>query len=166
MGAEISKWIAFVLGAMILQTTIVPMIGVLGVRPDLVILALFFLSVRFGMLTGIWAGFAIGLMQDVYAPSQMLGQASLAGTIIGGFFGFFNDRTMRIDAPMKALIILSGILAHDIIFHGVQLMRLGQNLSSLPITLITRSLPSAIYSVALSAAIYFYVNAIRPNLRR
>ena len=166
MGSEIVKWVVAILGAMILQTTIVPLIGIFGIRPDLVILALFFLSVRFGMMAGIWAGFMIGLMQDVYAPSQMVGQAALAGTIIGAFFGFFNDRTMRIDAPMKAVIIFSGILVHEIIFHSAQLLRLGQGLSSLPMTLITRSLPSALYSIFISAAIYFYMTAIRPNLRR
>lgn len=166
MVPELIKWIGFVLGALLLQTTLVPSVEILGVRPDLTLLVLFFVSVRFGIMPGIWVGFALGLAQDVYAASPMLGQAALAKTLCGAFFGFFNERTMRTDALVKAGIIFAGFFIHDALFHGTQLVHLAHPLSTLPLILLARTLPAALFSLVLAAVVYAYITVIRPNLRR
>ena len=165
MASEILKWFGIVLGALLLQTTLVPSVEILGVRPDLTLLILFFVSVRFGIMPGIWIGFALGLAQDVYAASPLLGQAALAKTLCGAVFGFFNERTMRTDALVKAGIIFAGFFIHDALFHGTELVHLGHSLSALPLILLARTLPAALYSLVLASLVYIYLTVIRPNLR-
>ena len=111
-----------------LQTSFVPVISVAGIGPDLPLIALFFFSIKYGMMPGIFVGFFLGLGLDLYSPS-LLGQNALAATMTGAFIGFFNERTMRTDALIKSALLLVAFIIHDATFLFVQILKLGGPLS-------------------------------------
>jgi len=58
-------------GALLLQQTLVRWIAIGHVRPDLTLIALTFVALRRGSIAGLYAGLALGLIQDVYAVASL-----------------------------------------------------------------------------------------------
>lgn len=165
MSSAIIKWFVIFSVALIVQTTVVPTISINGIMPDLILIALFALSIQFGQLSGIFTGFILGLFMDVYSPS-LLGQNALSNTIIGAFFGFFNEKMMRIDPIMKVFVLILGIFAHDAIFVGVRLVENGDPMTYLVQELLTRTFPRAFYTTIFLFLIFAWNNIVKPNFRR
>jgi rod shape-determining protein MreD len=103
----------------LLQTTILGKIAIRGVRPDLAMLVLVFVSMRRGSMVGQVSGFASGFLEDLMNVSP-LGFHSLLRTVIGFLYGllsgnvFIDPFLMPIVLAVVATIlkgILSGILS-------------------------------------------------------
>ncbi len=62
--------------AVVAQTTLVPVLNVAGVAPDLVFLLVIFIALRRQTTLGLWMAFGLGLLQDV-AGGGLLGQNAL-----------------------------------------------------------------------------------------
>ncbi len=159
------KWFAVFVVCLILQTTLVPMLAVYGAQPDLIIVVLFFLCLKHGVLPGVYTGFFLGLSLDLYSP-LMLGQHALAKTVIGFFMGLFNEKMMRIDPLVKVIILAVGLIVHDILFSGAELLKHGNSLVALFPELFTYTLPRIVYTILLIFIIQFWNNTIQPNLKR
>ena len=86
MRTNILKWAGIFLLCVVLQTTVVPLIGLSGITPDLLMVALFFFALKTGQMTAVWVGFFLGLGQDLFSTS-ILGQNALSKTIAGYFAG-------------------------------------------------------------------------------
>jgi rod shape-determining protein MreD len=149
------KWPLLFVVCFILQTSFVPSIAVFGVKPDLLMVLLFFFSIRYGSLPGLLVGFSLGLAQDLYAPA-LLGQTALAKTIIGACSGLFNEKIMRTDAFVKAIILFLMFLVHDSIFSIILLMKNAHHLTALFPELALRTVPRAFYSVIIAALFYVW----------
>ena len=165
MIGTVFKWIAGFALCLVLQTTLVRVIAIAGITPDLLLLVLFLLGIRAGIMPCIYTGFLIGLGQDVYTPS-VLGQNALATTVTGFFFGIFNEKLMRTDPIMKLVILFVGFAIHDIIFTVVTMVKIDAGTGLLFSELLTRTLPRAIYSIALASLVYVYNYFVKPTLRR
>ena len=159
------KWVAVFVGCLILQTTLIPVLAVYGVQPDLIIVALFFLCLKYGVLPGIYTGFLLGLSLDLYSP-LMLGQHALAKTVIGFFMGLFNEKMMKIDPVVKVIILAVGFIIHDVLFSGAELLKHGNSLVTLFPELFTNTLPRTVYTILVIFIIQFWNNTIKPNLKR
>jgi rod shape-determining protein MreD len=72
--------------AVLLQTTLLPFVAVRGVKPDLVLVILVFVSIRKGAMTGQVSGFLSGLAEDFLSLSP-LGFHALIRTCMGFFYG-------------------------------------------------------------------------------
>jgi rod shape-determining protein MreD len=72
--------------AVLLQTTLLPYVAIRGVKPDLVLIILVFVSIRKGAMTGQVSGFAAGLVEDFLSLSP-LGFHAFFRTCIGFFYG-------------------------------------------------------------------------------
>ena len=103
----------------LLQTTILGRIAIRGVRPDLAMLVLVFVSMRRGSMVGEVSGFATGFLEDLMNVSP-LGFHSLLRTVIGYLYGllsgnvFIDPFLMPIVLAVVATIlkgILSGIIS-------------------------------------------------------
>jgi rod shape-determining protein MreD len=158
------KWTVVFLAALILQTTLVPVIGIAGVKPDLVIIALFLLSIKFGVLPGLYAGFLIGLGQDLYSPS-ILGQNALAKTVTGFFIGLFNERFMRTDPLMKIIILMLSFLVHDAVFTLALIVKTESGIAQLIPELFSQTLPRTIYSAVIASLIYLWDHIVKPSFQ-
>jgi rod shape-determining protein MreD len=88
----------------LLQSTILGRVAIRGVRPDLAMLVLVFVSIRRGPMVGQVSGFASGFLEDLMNVSP-LGFHSLLRTVIGYLFGLLSGNVF-ID-PFLMPIILS-----------------------------------------------------------
>jgi rod shape-determining protein MreD len=165
MISEALKWVLVFMVSLILQTSFVPVITIAGVKPDLLIVALFFFSIKYGVIPGIFVGFTLGLGQDLYSPS-MLGQNALTKSVAGAFIGLFNERMMRSDPIIKTVLLLVVFLIHDALFFIVQVARLGDPLSTLFLGLVTKTLPRALYSIAVAVLFYVWDLIPKPAIRK
>jgi rod shape-determining protein MreD len=99
----------------LLQSTILGRIAIRGVRPDLALIVLIFVSMRRGAMVGQVSGFATGFLEDLMNVSP-LGFHSLLRTVIGYVYGLLSGNVF-IDPFLMPIIltvvatILKGILA-------------------------------------------------------
>ena len=140
------RWTGLFILVYILQTTLVPVITVFGVRPDLLIVTLFFLAVRKGGSVTVFTGFLIGLAQDFYSP-QILGQNALAKSAVGYFAGIFNEKVMRLDPFIQLVLLFTSFIIHDTIYYTVEMVQNGTPLQTVGTRLITTTMLRALYSL-------------------
>ena len=99
----------------LLQSTILNRIAIRGVRPDLALIVLIFVSMRRGAMAGQVSGFATGFLEDLMNVSP-LGFHSLMRTVIGYVYGLLSGNVF-IDPLLMPIVltvvatILKGILA-------------------------------------------------------
>ena len=99
----------------LLQSTILNRVAIRGVRPDLALIVLIFVSMRRGPMVGQVSGFATGFLEDLMNVSP-LGFHSLLRTAIGYMYGLLSGNVF-IDPFLMPIIltviatILKGILA-------------------------------------------------------
>ncbi len=163
MAAKIIKWIFVGFVFLIIQTTVLHTIMIADVMPDLLMIMLFFIAVKYGPLAGIYVGFLIGLGQDVYSPSLM-GQNALVKAIAGCISGIFNEHTMRLTFPMRYVVFLLVFVVHDAIFFGITSLMESSSFLALPGQLLTHTLPRCIYSLVLAMLFQAWEEIIRPSL--
>jgi len=110
----ISTVIALVI-CILLQSTILGRVAIRGVRPDLAMLVLVFVSIRRGPMVGQVSGFASGFLEDLMNVSP-LGFHSLLRTVIGYVFGLLSGNVF-VDPFLMPIIlavvatILKGLLS-------------------------------------------------------
>ena len=159
------KWIGVFVLSIVLQTTIVPVITMFGIGPDLPLVALFFLALRTGHTPAIWVGFAMGLVQDLYSPS-ILGQNALSKTMAGFCAGFFNERMMRADFVVRLVLLGIVFIVHDLAFFIVQYSKSGGGPLSVLHALAFSTLPRALYSMLFALFPYVKEYFVGPSFRR
>lgn len=142
----ILKWVALFIGAFILQTTLVPSLSIMDVKPDLLVLVLFMMAIKTGMTPAIYVGFVLGLAQDIYSPS-ILGQCALAKTVAGFFASIFNEKIMRLDPVFQAVILILTFFINDIAIFAVQLVKTSSTISSIAPELLMSTLPRSLYTL-------------------
>ena len=165
MMSDTVKWLIAFLVALILQTSFVPAISLAGIKPDLLVIVLFFFSLKYGVMPGIFVGFFLGLGQDLYSPS-LLGQNALVKTVVGALIGLFNERVMRTDPLIKTVLLLVVFVVHDALFLVVQIVKLGDSVGVLFSGLFLHTLPRALYSVAVASLFYLWDMIPRPTARK
>ncbi|MBN2035173.1 MAG: rod shape-determining protein MreD [Chitinispirillaceae bacterium] len=149
MIGSILRWAALFLACFVLQTTVVPVVSVFGIKPDLLMVLLFFLALRTGQMGAVWVGFFLGLAQDLYTPST-LGQNALAKTVAGFFAGFFNERVMRTDLVFQLVLLVIMFVIHDALFYFVQVTKGGHEGGIVLQELVRATLPRTLYSIVFA----------------
>ncbi len=165
MMSEVAKWLIAFMVSLILQTSFVPVISIAGIKPDLLIVVLFFFSIKYGVIPGVFVGFVLGLGQDLYSPS-LLGQNAFAKTVTAAFIGLFNERVMRTDPLIKTVLLLVVFIFHDAIFLIVQVVTIGDPVSTVFSGLFFHTVPRALYSIAVAALFYVWDMLPKPTVRR
>jgi rod shape-determining protein MreD len=95
--------LAALLICILLQSTILGRIAIRGVRPDLAMLVLVFVSVRRGPMVGQVSGFASGFLEDLMNVSP-LGFHSLLRAVTGYLFGLLSGNVF-IDPFLMPIIL-------------------------------------------------------------
>jgi rod shape-determining protein MreD len=165
MISEAIKWAIVFMLSLVLQTSFVPVISIGGVKPDLLIIVLYFFGLKYGVMQALFMGFVVGLGQDLYSPS-LLGQNALAKTVTGACIGLFNERMMRTDPIIKTALLLLVFIVNDTVFFSVQVVKLGDPWSTLFFGLITKTFPRAIYSIAIASLFYIWDMIPKPAIRK
>jgi rod shape-determining protein MreD len=159
------KWAGIFLLCFVLQTTLVPAIGIFGISPDLLMVALFFLARKAGPFGATWVGFFLGLAEDLFSPS-ILGQNALSRTAAGFFAGLFNERVMRVDLVFQLVLLLVAFLIHDALYYTVQLLKTtSAGTGGILHEILGSSMPRALYSM-LFALVPSIKNLLYPSASR
>lgn len=94
-------------GALILQTTVVPDLRILGVCPDLMLLCTVGAALVGGPEMGAGVGFAAGLMADLFLSTTPLGLTALAFSLVGYSVGTIRRTVLQegwLLAPAAAFV--------------------------------------------------------------
>ncbi len=149
------RWTGIVILLYVLQTTIVPLIAISGIKPDLLVLVLFFIGYRNDVIPAVFSGFFLGLAQDFYSP-LILGQTALAKTVSGFFAGICNEKVMRIDPVFRLVLIFIMFIIHDAVFLFVQVAKTEMEIQSMGIELVKSTLPRALYTLLFALIPVFW----------
>jgi rod shape-determining protein MreD len=76
--------------ASILQSTFFNYIAIAGIKPDITLIILVYISFKTGSNNGQIVGFTSGLLQDILTSSTPLGFFACIRTILGFLFGLFE----------------------------------------------------------------------------
>jgi rod shape-determining protein MreD len=87
---------------LIIQTTIVPLIAINGVVPDLIIILVVFYTLKMGQMHGTILGFVYGFLFDLITGG-LLGSSMLSKTITGFITGYFYNENKK-DIYLKSFI--------------------------------------------------------------
>ena len=162
---KILYWPLVLITCFVLQTTLVKAIPIFGIKPDLLIVALFILSTKTGVLSGVYTGFLIGLAQDIYSP-MILGQNALSMSFIGFIAGHFNEKIIRLDPILQGLLLIILFLVNDSIAMIVQAVKLSSDMSLVLPEILYSSIPRAFYSLVFAILPFLWTSFIHPTIRR
>lgn len=138
--------LAFI-AALILQTTVLPLLRIGGAMSDLLLVLVIFTALFRGSLAGGAAGFAAGLAQDLIG-GPYIGLGALSCFMAGCLIGSLEQRVNK----GNLLVTFSLVLAGSLVASTVYLLGQGLlNPSSLSISLFWRVLvPGSLYNACLA----------------
>jgi len=112
-------------GALALQTTLSGiMVG--GIVPfNLVLVAVVYLSLAYGPMTGMLAGTAGGLAQDALAGG-IVGVGGLTKTLIGFLVGVLGAQFIVSNTLPRLLMFIAATFVHELLFKGLQALVAGR----------------------------------------
>ncbi len=110
-----------VLVLLLLQTTFIPFLSVLGYAPDILLPWLVYVALRRGQVEATLYGFGVGFFQDMIA-TQFLGLAALSKTIscfIVGYFYNENTANQTLGSYRYVLIVILCSFVHGVIYYAI-----------------------------------------------
>ena len=109
------------LGLLILQTTFVPFLSIGGFVPDIFLIWIVYIAVRYGQIEATVTGFLVGLLQDAVTV-QFFGLSALSKTAAGFVAGyFFNDNStdQTLGTYRFILILLLSSSVHCLLYYTI-----------------------------------------------
>jgi len=79
---------------LLLQVTIIPLISIESIVPDLLLIAVVYSSILYGQIYGTVLGSVYGILFDLIAGS-LLGSSMLSKTVAGFIAGYYSSETKR-----------------------------------------------------------------------
>ncbi len=152
MSLKVEAWLlaGALIFSLVLQQTLMRLVAVGSVMPDLPLILLVGISLRHGSLPGLVAGFSLGMIQDVYAY-ETLGAQILAKSVVGYGIGFFNDRVIKVMPATRVILLGVAFAVHDFLAA----LASGLKGDSLADALLRQSLPSGIYTLLVGAGLFY-----------
>ena len=139
----------------LLQITIVPLIRLAGIIPDLILIILVYYSITRGQLYGTILGAVYGLLVDLIS-GNLLGLSMLSKTVAGFSAGYFTGETKKetnINTYNFSLIVLLCSFIDTIIFSFFSTFDLQTNILSI---LFEQALLPSLYTAVVSILFIFY----------
>lgn len=87
---------------LVIQSTIVPLVAIVGVVPDLILILLVYFTLRMGQLHGTILGFIYGFLLDLIT-GNIFGSAMISKTLSGFVTGYFYNEN-KLDLYFKSVI--------------------------------------------------------------
>ena len=141
----------------LLQTTIFNNIAIAGVKPNVILLPLVFISYRYGKIQGMIMGFFTGIFIDLN-ESDYLGYYALFYLIIGYFAGLSN-KIYNEDSNLipLGLVGVSDLALNFLIYVTGFLLR---NRLDLPYYMMRLILPEVVYTMIVAAILYRVIDFV------
>jgi len=151
---------AIVLVLVVIQATFLPLLGINGIVPDVLILWVVYNGIRRGQIEGVTGGFLVGLLQDL-VTTQFFGLAAFTKSVAGFVAGYFfneNKTALTLGTYRYLLIVGACSMAHNLLYYVIFL--LGAEPSG-GLTAVTLSLSTATYTVAVGSLLMFAFSRMR-----
>ncbi|MCX8106162.1 MAG: rod shape-determining protein MreD [Ignavibacterium album] len=141
---------------LIIQTTVVPLISIGQVVPDLIIILLVYYSITEGQIYGTILGFVYGFFFDLVTGS-LLGSTMIAKTVAGFVAGYFSSEN-KIDIYLMffnfGLIVFLSTLIDQIIYSFFSAFDISSNIF---LIFFQNAFLPAFYTALLSMIIIIFV---------
>jgi rod shape-determining protein MreD len=140
----------------IIQLTVIPLISIQGIIPDLIMILLMFYTLKEGQMYGTVMGFVFGVMFDLISGG-VLGSAAFAKTL-SGFIGgyFYNENTSQayLTTYRFALVVLLCSLIDSTLFSFFS----GSDFDySLAVMFLRQGIIPAVYTAVVSNLVLLFV---------
>lgn len=123
------------------------------VKPDILLIFLFFYGIRYSQLSSTLTGFATGFFFDAMSGG-ILGLHALTKTVAGFLMGYV-PRTQKIHKIVQfSLLFFTISIIHDMIYNAIYIINTD---SSFWWLLFVHSLPSTVYSVIIGGIVYYWL---------
>ena len=134
---------------LILQTTFIPFLSIGGFLPDILLIWVVYVAVRYGQMEATITGFLVGLLQDAVSM-QFFGLGALTKTIAGFVAGYFfneNSTEQTLGSYRFLTIILVSSFVHNIIYYGIFLQGIQDSVVAV---MLEFSIATSLYTALLS----------------
>ena len=133
----------------IVQLTLVPLISIDSVAPDLIIILLVYFTLRKGQLYGTVLGFAFGFFFDLMSGG-LLGSAMFSKTLAGFITGYFYNESKIIENTASIRLVFIVLLVSIIDASIYSLLALPEIRISISSIILEQGLFPAVYTSVLS----------------
>jgi rod shape-determining protein MreD len=104
--------------ALLLQTTLAGMSMAAGTRINLVLIAIVYVALAFGAVTGLLAGTAGGLAQDALAGG-IVGIGGLSKTVVGFLVGVLGAQFIVSQPVPRFVMFVGATFVHEVCFQAL-----------------------------------------------
>ncbi len=148
--------ILFAVVIFVLQLTVVPSIGLLGVTPDLFIVLLVALVLERGPVAAVIIGFLLGFLQDLGNASH-LGLNALAKSLIAYGVSRFGAGFLPESVLFKGLLIFVAGLCNE----GISLVvTTGFDIPAIILSFFRYSILSSLYTAVVGLLVFTVIDAV------
>ncbi|MCQ2096661.1 MAG: rod shape-determining protein MreD [Fibrobacter sp.] len=134
-----------------LQVSVASWLSIFGISPDLVIIFVVTVSIKFGPAAGCFWGFMAGFTQDVYQPIEWLGANTIALTILGFVVGQLEEKLLTLNTPAKVGVLALGFFVTDMIYYGIT----GLSRDIITNLFLTKSVPECAYTLFIGSIVFY-----------
>lgn len=159
---RVLAWIAVVVTALLLQSTIFAQIKLLGAKPELLYLVTIVLAILEGPASGAISGFSAGMAQD-FLLNQPKGITALTLTLVGYVVGTARHYITTPSPALPTLLVGAGTAA-GVLFYGLVSFLLGE-LSVGIFFLLRTAILSAIYNAMLTPLLFPLIRRVAEQSR-
>jgi rod shape-determining protein MreD len=143
--------LAFIYFCVVVQTTVLPLIAIAGIRPNLIIIITASFGFMRGAKEGMLVGFFAGLMLDILF-GNILGFYALIYLLFGFLNGLFQQIYLDEDIKLPILLISVSSLVYGLCIYVVHFVLRGQFAFFSYLNQII--LPELIYTIAATIGLY------------
>jgi rod shape-determining protein MreD len=147
--------IIFFFPVLLFQITIIPLISINGIIPDLLLILLVYYSISYGQIYGTVLGAAYGFLFDLITGS-LLGSMMLSKTVVGFVAGYYSAETHRekfLNTYAFTFIILLCAVIDSVIYSFFSAVDFNTNIFKL---FFDQALLPALYTGVVSTIIIFF----------
>jgi len=151
--------VGILLAVVVAYTLLADLVAIAGLTPDLPLVAVVFVALRYGQIPGTLAGFGTGLALDLLSAGDgVMGLSALAKTVAGFLAGYFYNetKTQQLLGGYEFIVLVGAVaLVHNVLYFVVLLQGtdIGWGLA-----ILRYGIPSALYTAAASLIPMFIVS--------
>ena len=146
------------LGCFLLQSTVIKKIAIGSISPNLILICCISMGLMRGRKSGMWTGFFLGLLTDMFYGS-VFGFYALIYVYIGFFSGYSHRMFYDDDAKVYLLTVFGSDMLFNFAVYGLQFLLRGR--LSLGSYLVHIIIPEVFYTTFLTLIVYrifYFIN--------
>ena len=152
--------LAALVAALLLQTTVAGMSLEAGTLVNFVLIAVIYVALAMGPMSGLLAGAGGGLVQDAVAGG-IVGIGGISKTLVGFFIGVFGAQFIVSQTLPRLVIFVAGTVVHELCFQSMYALIEGRPIQFAWTTMMTQAGMNALVGI-----LAFQVVESAPGLRQ